>query len=140
MSDETIDDLKADLKQHKELLARANKELEMMRDRVGKCSTTVMETVLLEKSQNEEITFLRARVSELEKIVTASQQQSKATEQVFTLMRAAMNRMQASIKKVTQQARETAAAAGLAKELEELEKAAEKASMPEDLKRLIGPD
>lgn len=129
--------LKQDLRQHRDLLAAANAEIEKLRERLGKCSTTILETVMLEQSQGEELGFLRARVAELEAITAKSKEQSAAAEKVYAAMRGAMDRMHDGIRKVATQARDSAPPS-LAKELEELEKAA--THMPDDLERLIGPD
>ena len=136
--DDASEKLKQDLRQHRDLLVAANAEIEKLRERLGKCSTTILETVMLEQSQGEELAFLRARVTELEAITAKSKEQSAAAEKVYTAMRGAMDRMHDGIKKVANQAKDSAPP-DLAKELEELEKAAT-APMPDDLERLIGPD
>ena len=135
--DPTTEKLKQDLRQHRDLLVAANEEIERLRERLGKCSTTILETVMLEQSQGEELAFLRARVAELEAITAKSKEQSAAAEKVYAAMRGAMDRMHDGIRKVATQAKESAPPS-LAKELEELEKAA--THMPDELERLIGPD
>jgi len=115
MSEHTVEDLKT-------LLAAADAEICALRDKVGQCATTIMETVMLEDSQGEELTFLRARVSELETIIRQSEEQAKQAEEVFAAMRTSMDRMQETIKSVAGQARDVQAFPELTKKLKELEK------------------
>ncbi len=140
MSDPTVEKLQQDLQKHRELLSAANDEIESLRDQIGQCATTILETVMLEDSQGEEIDFLRARVTELETILVRSEEQSKAAEQVIAQMRGAMDRMQETIKRVAGEARVTATATDLTARLQELEDVIDTAPMPDDLERLIGPD
>lgn len=140
MTAPTTDRLQEDLRRHKELLSAATVEIEALRERVGKCATTIMETVMLEESQGSEIKFLRARVSELEVILQKFQAHSRAADQVLAAMRGAMDRMQETIRKVAGEAKKTGAAVGLSKQIEELEQVATAPPLPTDLERLIGPD
>ena len=125
MAGQSVDELKQDVIRHKQLLNAAQAEISKLRDQVGHCATTIMETVMLEDSQGEEIKFLKARISELEEIVAQSEEQREAARQVFEAMRGAMDRMQESIKKVADQAKSTADAADLSQKIKELEKVVE---------------
>lgn len=140
MTDPTIEKLKDDLRRHKDLLSAAEGEIEALRGRVGQCATTILETVMLEETQGHEIKSLRTRVSELEAILRKSKEQSRAAEQILAAMRGTMDRMQETIRKVAGEAKKTGAAAGLSKQIEELEQVAAAPPLPTDLERLIGPD
>lgn len=113
-----------ELQRHKGLLAAAQVEIEELRGKVGKCSTTILETVLAQEQQEAEVAFLRARVKELESIIEESEETARAAAEVIEAMQGAMGRMQETITKVTEQARETLSVAQLQAEVEELEEAA----------------
>ncbi|MEQ8665492.1 MAG: hypothetical protein RIC16_07185 [Rhodospirillales bacterium] len=122
-----------ELQRHKELLAAAQAEIEELRGKVGKCSTTILETVLAQEQQENEVTFLRARVEELEAILAESEETQRAAAEVIDAMQGAMGRMQETITKVTAKAKETLSVAQLQAEVEELEDAAANTLDPDEL-------
>ena len=122
-----------ELQRHKDLLAAAHAEIGELREKLGKCSTTILETVLAQEQQENEVAFLRARVGELEAILAESEEAQRAAAEVIAAMQGAMGRMQDTITKVAEQAKETLSVAQLQAEVEDLEEAASNTLDPDEL-------
>lgn len=113
-----------DVESYKKLLAKAHAEIEDLREKVGTCSTTILNTVMAQEAQETEVKFLRARVSELEAIIADSDKMAKSAADVINAMQGAMNRMQETIERVASQSTETLSAVEVKKQISELERAA----------------
>lgn len=118
-----------DIETYKKLLAKAEAEISDLREKVGTCSTTILNTVMLQEAQETEVKFLRARVSELEKIIAESDKMAKSAADVISAMQSAMTRMQETIEKVTDQANHTLTAVEIKQQVAELEKTAQSTNL-----------
>lgn len=136
MTADDVQTLRDDLHKHKTLLAAAEEEISSLREKVGHCATSVLETIMSGEQQEAEVKYLRARVAELETIIAQSEEQTHEAEAIFDAMRGAMGRMQETIKKVTETAKHSMAAAELSEQISELE---EVAKIPDEEERIRPP-
>ena len=118
-----------EVENYKRLLSKAHSEIEGLREKIGTCSTTILNTVMAQEAQETEVKFLRARCTELEKIIAQSDKIAEGAVDVISTMQGAMNRMQATILKVAGEANQTLGIIEIKEQIDELERTAQSTSL-----------